>query len=133
MDDRFFYFDYSRLGYIDNEMAEKTLDLFEQMSLSPNNIIYRIIFKACALLADQKAKSIGKKLVDQMSNELSMNTILSNSAIHMLVQFNDIERGEHLFQSIKNKNVVSYACMMQGKHTFYNFHKNKISFRISAK
>ena len=37
-------------------MYEKALDLFETMSLKPNNIIYIIIFNACAKLNNDRAR-----------------------------------------------------------------------------
>ncbi|CAM2707819.1 unnamed protein product [Rotaria socialis] len=49
------------LGYVENNMPENALDLFERMSLSPNDIIYIIIFNACSKLANERAITIGKK------------------------------------------------------------------------
>ena len=100
-------------------MPDKTLDLFENMSLTPDNIIYTIVFKACAQLANERAVHIGKKLLTQLSNEPSMNNHLWSSATHMLIRFGDIERAEHLFQSLKDKDIVTYASMMR----IYNLNK----------
>ena len=95
-------------------MADKVLDLFEQMSVSPNNIIYIVAFKACAQLVTERAMNLGNGLVQKIGDELAIDTILSNSAMHMLMKFGDIAGAEHAFRLIKNKSVVSYGVMMQG-------------------
>ena len=103
-------------------MAEKILDLFEHMSVTPDNVIYMIIFKACTQLANERSVATGKKLLNQISNELPMNIDLSNSALHMLVRFSDIQGAERVFRSIKDKNVVTYGIMMQGNDLSYQLH-----------
>ena len=103
-------------------MPDKILDLFEQMSVNPNNIIHTIVFKACAQLAHERSVSIGKTLLHQISNELSMNNNLWSSATYMLIRFGDIERAEHLFQSLKDKDIVTYASMMK----IYNLTKQPL-------
>ncbi|CAF3241443.1 unnamed protein product, partial [Rotaria socialis] len=57
-------FSYSSMmkGYVENNMPENALDLFERMSLSPNDIIYIIIFNASSKLANERAITIGKKI-----------------------------------------------------------------------
>ncbi|CAM4894552.1 unnamed protein product [Rotaria socialis] len=94
-------FSYSSMmkGYVENNMPENALDLFERMSLSPNDIIYIIIFNASSKLANERAITIGKK------------------TLHMLMRFNDIQRAERLFELIKKKNIFSYDIMMNR----YNF------------
>ena len=107
-------------------MPEKTLDLFEQMSVNPNNIIHTIVFKACALLSNERSMGIGKKLLNQISNELPMDNVLSNSAVHMLMRFRDIQSAERVFEVTKNKTVVTYGAMIQGKDFSYQFHSTKL-------
>ena len=103
-------------------MPEKTLDLFEQMSVNPNDIIHTIVFNACALLANERSMSIGKKLLNQISNELSMNNNLWASGTHMLIKFGDIKRAEDLFQSLQDKDIFTYAFMMK----VYNLNKQPL-------
>ena len=43
-----------------------------------------------------------------------MNNVLSNSAVHMLMRFRDIQGAERVFGMTKNKTVVTYGAMMQG-------------------
>jgi pentatricopeptide repeat protein len=102
------------LGYVENNIPEKALDVFEQMHLKPEDITYAKIFSACAQLADDRAMKIGKKLFDQMQNNFRNNTVILTSAICMLMKFGDITHAEHLFELIKEKDIVTYISMMNG-------------------
>ncbi len=97
-------------------MNDKALDLFEQMSVTANNVIYAIIFKACAQLANERAVILGKKLLDEVLNGSKANNIVLTSAVHMLMRFGDVHGAEHYFESIKEKDVISYGAMMQGNY-----------------
>jgi pentatricopeptide repeat protein len=94
-------------------MSEKALDLFEEMPFNPNDVIYTIIFNACAQLANDRAMGIGKKLPDQMPDSFRNNNIILNSVIHMLMKFGDVKRAEYVFGMAK-KNVVTYGAMIKG-------------------
>jgi pentatricopeptide repeat protein len=95
-------------------MSEKALDLFEEMPFNPNDVIYTIIFNACAQLANDRAMGIGKKLLDQMPDSFRNNNIILNSVIHMLMKFGDVNNAEHIFELIKKKDIVTYISMMNG-------------------
>ncbi|CAF1120001.1 unnamed protein product [Rotaria sordida] len=101
-------------GYVENEMAEKALDLFEQMELHLNNVAYNILFNACAEVANDRAMKIGKKLLDEMPENLRNDNVVLNSVIHMLIRFGDIQNAENVFQSIKKKDIITYGTMMNG-------------------
>ncbi|CAF3917738.1 unnamed protein product [Rotaria sordida] len=101
-------------GYVKNQMSEKALDLIEQIELNLNNVAYTIAFNACTELANDRAMKIGKKLLDQMSENLRNDNVVLNSAIQMLIKFGDIQNAENLFQSIKNKNIITYGALMKG-------------------
>ncbi|CAF3649448.1 unnamed protein product [Rotaria sp. Silwood1] len=101
-------------GYVENKMCDKALDLFEKMSLYPNNVIYIIVFNACAQLLNDRAKKIGRKLLDQMPQHFYDDHVLLTSTIDMLMKFGDIESGEKLFRTIRNKNLVTYTVIMNG-------------------
>ncbi|CAF1155485.1 unnamed protein product [Rotaria sp. Silwood1] len=101
-------------GYVENKMCDKALDLFEKMSLYPNNVIYIIVFNACAQLLNDRAKKIGRKLLDQMPQHFYDDHVLLTSTIDMLMTFGDIESGEKLFRTIRNKNLVTYTVIMNG-------------------
>ena len=93
------------------------MDLYEQLPVSSNNAINIITFKACGQLANERAMHLGKKLLNRVSNKLANDIVIASSAVHMLMRFGDVQDAEHLFHSIKHKNVLSYGVMMQGKHS----------------
>ncbi|CAF3989148.1 unnamed protein product, partial [Rotaria sordida] len=101
-------------GYVENKMYEKTLDLFEQLPFPLHNVGYTIIFNACAQLLNDRAKEIGRKLLNQMPKHFHNDNVLLNSAIDMLMKFGDVESGEKLFRTIKKKNIVTFGAMMNG-------------------
>lgn len=97
-------------------MSEKALDLFEQMSAAPDNVIYIIIFDACVRLKNERAIDMGNKLLAKILNKSMTNETLLASAIHMLMSFDDVKGAEHLFELIEKKNTISYGAMMRGNH-----------------
>ncbi|CAF3648584.1 unnamed protein product [Rotaria sordida] len=100
-------------GYIRNTMSEKALDLFEQIHLNLDSVTYTIVFDACAQLANDRAKRIGKKLLHEMSNDCR-NDIVLTSATHMLMKFGETQNAERVFHSIKKKDIITYGAMMKG-------------------
>ncbi|CAF4256972.1 unnamed protein product, partial [Rotaria sordida] len=101
-------------GYIGNEMSEKALDLFEKINLKLDDVIYTIVFNACARLANDRAMKIGRKLLHEMPVSCRNNNIILNSAIDMLMKFGDVKSAERIFDSIKKKNIISYGALMNG-------------------
>ncbi|CAF4068573.1 unnamed protein product, partial [Rotaria magnacalcarata] len=100
-------------GYVANDMSEKALDLFEQIHINLDHVTYTIVFNACAQLANDRAKKIGKKLLDEMPNDYRDENIVLTSAIHMLMKFGDVESAENIFQSIKKKDIITYNAMIK--------------------
>ncbi|CAF4166317.1 unnamed protein product, partial [Rotaria socialis] len=101
-------------GYVDNEMFEKALDLFEQMNLVTNDAICTIIFNVCAKLANDRAMKIGNKLLDELSDNRKSNTANLTSAMHMLMKFGDIQNAERVFKIIEKKDLITYGALMNG-------------------
>ena len=100
-------------------MYDKALDLYEQMSVKPDNVIYTLTFRACAELESERAISIGKTLLARILQASAPDQTNLSSAIHMLMRFGDIKHAEQLFQSIKDKDITTYASMMK----VYNLNK----------
>ncbi|CAF3777532.1 unnamed protein product [Rotaria sp. Silwood1] len=101
-------------GYVENKMYEKTLDLFEQLPFSLHNVGYIIIFNACAQLLNDRAKQIGKKLLQQIPKYFHNDNVIITSALDMLMKFGDVENAENLFQMMKKKDIIAYGAMMNG-------------------
>ena len=95
-------------------MPEKALDLFEEMHLNLENATYTIAFSACAQLSNDRAKKLGKKLLDQMPDNFRNNNVVLTSAIHMLIRLSDVKGAECVFGTIKKKSTVTYGTMMNG-------------------
>ncbi|CAF4340690.1 unnamed protein product, partial [Rotaria sordida] len=96
------------------EMSEKALDLFEKIDLKLDDVIYTIVFNACAKLSNDRAMKIGKKLLHDMPNDYRNNNIILNSAMDMLIKFGDVQSAERIFDSIKKKNIITYNAMIKG-------------------
>jgi hypothetical protein len=97
-------------------MSDKVLDLLDKMIIQPDVVTLTIILNACAQVNDDRARKIGNKLLNQMPNDFRNDTILLNSAIHMLMRFGNVKSPEQLFESIKKTDVISYGAMMKGNH-----------------
>jgi FAD synthase len=105
------------LGYVENNMSDKALDLFEQIPFTLHDVGYTIVFNACAQLSNDRAKQIGRKLLHQMPKQFETDNYIRSSAITMLMKFGDVEGAEKLFQMNKNLDVVTHGAMMKGKLT----------------
>lgn len=86
------------------------------MSLEPDPVMLIMIFNACAKLANDQAKTIGKTLLQerQSSNTFLQHEKLVNTAIDMLMKFGDVSDAEDLFEQTETKSIVTYGTMMKG-------------------
>ncbi|CAF1428777.1 unnamed protein product, partial [Rotaria magnacalcarata] len=101
-------------GLITNKMAEKVLDLFDEMKIEPDQFTLSVLFNACAVLNNNRAMKIGKELLAKMPENYRNKNITSTSAINMLMKFGDVESAERIFQSIKAKDIITYGAMVKG-------------------
>ncbi|CAF2140427.1 unnamed protein product, partial [Rotaria magnacalcarata] len=101
-------------GLITNNMAEKVLDLFDEMKIEPNKFNLSTLFNACAVLNNNRAMKTGKKLLDEMPENYRNNNITLTSAIDMLMKFGDVETAQRIFRSIKVKDIITYNAMIKG-------------------
>ena len=101
-------------GYVKNNMPEKALDLFEEVSPSSNEYLYAINFSACAALSNTRARTLGKKYLQQMPRSFHADHIVTCSALHMLMTFGDVEGAERLFSQVKNPDISINGVMMNG-------------------
>ncbi|CAF1623316.1 unnamed protein product, partial [Rotaria magnacalcarata] len=94
--------------YVENEMFEKALDLFEQIDIELGDVTYSIAFNCCAKLCNDRAMKIGKELLAKMPENYRNDNIASTSAIDMLMKFGDVENAERIFRSIRTKDIITY-------------------------
>ncbi|CAF2123361.1 unnamed protein product, partial [Rotaria magnacalcarata] len=101
-------------GFIKNKMPTKVLDLYDKMEIEPNAATLSILFSASAQIRNDRAKTIGKRLLGKMINYDQKNIAVFNSAIHMLMRFLDVKGAEDVFDLIKEKDIYSYGAMIKG-------------------
>ncbi|CAF5021025.1 unnamed protein product, partial [Rotaria sp. Silwood1] len=101
-------------GLITNKMPEKVLDLFNEMTTQPGPFAITALFNACAQLSNQRAKTIGKKTLQQLLNNDQSDNILLNSAIFMLMKFGDVKYAEVVFDMMEKKDIYGFGAMIKG-------------------
>ncbi|CAF3688864.1 unnamed protein product, partial [Rotaria socialis] len=97
-----------------NNVAEKILDLFDEMKIEPNQLTLTILFNASAVLNNNRAMKTGKKLLAEMPENYRNHNVISTSAIDMLMKFGDVEGAETIFRSVKAKGADIYGALMNG-------------------
>ena len=110
-------------------MPEKLLDLFDEMTAEPDQVNLPLIFDACAQLADDRAKSIGKKMFNSKLQQIRPNIALLNPAIHIFMSFAEMKIAEDIFEMIENKDVVTYGTMIKGE-SFVQFALKLLFFSL---
>ena len=113
-------------------MPDRLLDLLDEMTIEPDQVNLIFIFDACAQLADDRAKFIGKKLFNLKLQQIRHNIIALNTTIHMFMSFGDVKTAEDIFEMIENKDIVSYGAMMKGE-SFIQFTFKIFSFIFVCK
>jgi pentatricopeptide repeat protein len=93
------------------------LDLFDQMVIKPNEFTLATLLKACAQVSNERGKEIGKRILHQMPNNFLNDQTILTSGMNMLMKYHEIVDAEHLFQMIKQKDIVSYGAMLNGYNT----------------
>ncbi|CAM4827283.1 unnamed protein product [Rotaria magnacalcarata] len=105
-------------GYVTNDLSDKALDLFEKNPLKSNEVLYAIVYNACASLSNEKVIQLGKKIFDEMPKRYLHDNVLVNSIIHMFMSFGEIEIAENLFSDIKDKTSYTYGAMINEEPIF---------------
>ncbi|CAF3542686.1 unnamed protein product [Rotaria socialis] len=90
-------------SFITNKTPEKALDLYDKMELEPDGIALTLLFSACAQLGNNRAKTIGKKLLEKIYHNVNHESATFNSTIHMLMKFGDLSHAEDVFDLIKKR------------------------------
>ena len=101
-------------GYVDNGMAEKALDLFEQLPQPSNHMIYAIVLTACGSSKTDRAVQLGNRIYRDIRTNEKNDNVLLGSILNMLMKFGQVEEAELFFQSTKKKTLGMYGALMQG-------------------
>ena len=113
----------SVIGYVMHNQPEKALDLSETLPCQMDAVLYTIMYKACASLANDRATEMGKKLLVDMPRRYYDNAILLCSAAHMLMKFGDVAGAEELFSHVRQPSLAFFGVMMNGYNI--NHHPKK--------
>jgi hypothetical protein len=95
-------------------MPEKALKLFDEVAGQANEVLYTMVFSACAALNDENAKKRGMTLLQEMPQSFRDDLVVTSSAVHMLMTFREVKDAEHLFRRHRKKSVISYGVLMKG-------------------
>ena len=102
------------VGYIDNHLPDKALNMLKEMTEESDYSALTIFFRACAALNDPRAVELGNKVLKQISTTKAEDLPMITSAINMLMTFGQIQQAEDLFRSLTNKDTKSQATMIKG-------------------
>jgi pentatricopeptide repeat protein len=69
-------------GYNINDLPEKALDLFDEVSSMLNANLYTIMYSTCAILSNERAVTLGKQLLRSMPKIVNDDSVATGSAIH---------------------------------------------------
>ena len=102
-------------GCVENDVPEKALDLFEEMTEAPDQVILTIVFSACAALENKRAVELGNTLLDKLPKNKDRHLILVTAAITMLMKFGQVKQAEDLFHSLSDKDAIIHSTMIKGQ------------------
>ena len=100
-------------GYVKNNMAEKAIDLFNQIE-NPDEILVNALFNSCAQLETKEALAVAKKVAKEMPKSVYSNPYILTSLLDALMKCGDIADAQSLFAASTNKVLPMYGAMMKG-------------------
>jgi pentatricopeptide repeat protein len=101
-------------GYVINDRSEKALDLFEDLPMEPNRMIYAIVYSACASSCNDRAAQLAMKCLGQMPKSFLNEIVLLGSILQMMMKFGEVEEATRLFSRINKCNMNIYGIMLNG-------------------
>ncbi|KAJ7518207.1 hypothetical protein O6H91_21G059000 [Diphasiastrum complanatum] len=102
-------------GYAQQGLGKEALALYDQMKqqgLQPDNFTYVVLLKACASIP---ALEEGKQLhLDIIDSGFELDEIVGNTLVDMYAKSGCIEDARQVFNSMHQRNVVSWTAMIVG-------------------
>ncbi|XP_057549353.1 pentatricopeptide repeat-containing protein At4g02750-like [Amaranthus tricolor] len=102
-------------GYQQNGLAAETLNLFKEMlaaNVEPNCYSFTTVLSASAELA---LLSVSKQLYLQLLKRgYEQNSHIGNSVLSTFMKCGSLEDAKCVFESLHNRNIVSWNCMITG-------------------
>jgi pentatricopeptide repeat protein len=99
---------------VNNNLFEEALNLFEEIPFQLDEVQYVIVYNACASLCNERAMTLGEKILGQMPKEFLNDIVVISSIIHMLMRFNQVENAEYYIKQIKKFDVYTYGILING-------------------
>ncbi|KAJ7568880.1 hypothetical protein O6H91_01G051500 [Diphasiastrum complanatum] len=102
-------------GYVEQGLGKDALALYERMKqegLQPDDFTHVVLLKACASIA---ALEVGKQLhLDILKKGIESDAIVANTLVDMYAKCGQIEDARQVFNSMHERNVVSWTAMIAG-------------------
>ncbi|CAL4962380.1 unnamed protein product [Urochloa decumbens] len=102
-------------GFVQNQKYKEALTMFEEMlstDFNPDAVTLVTVLSACTQLGDlQQGRNLHSYI---RSREIYCDTILLNSLINMYAKCGDMAAAEMVFQTMKQRDVVSWTTMVCG-------------------
>ncbi|CAF1455475.1 unnamed protein product [Rotaria sordida] len=99
-------------GYMDNNMINKSIDLFHEIK-DPDEVIIILLFNDCAQLATKETLNLIKKVFKEIPKDYHSNTRLLTSILDALIKCGDFSSVKIIFSNME-KSVITYSIMMNG-------------------
>jgi len=94
-------------------MPNKAMDLFNEIK-DPNDVIFILLFNACAQLGTEAALNLTKKISKNIEKSMHSNVRLLTSLLDALMKCGDVAYAQSLFNSSRIKSMEMYGAMMKG-------------------
>ena len=115
------------LGYIQNNMANKAIEIFYLIN-KPDDIMFILMFKVCAQLEKKEALNLIQSIQLKMPASFYSNPRLLTSLIHALMNCEDVQSAEAVFNKAPVKDIPLYGAMLKGRND--SFHSQMFLLRI---
>ncbi|KAF2616389.1 hypothetical protein F2Q68_00041175 [Brassica cretica] len=103
---------YMQSGDLDTEAIKLFCEMLAQGRVQPNHFTFSSAFKACGNLSDPR---VGKQVLGHaFKRGLASNNSVANSVISMFVKSDMMEDARRAFESVSEKNLVSYNTFLDG-------------------
>ena len=109
------------VGYIDNKLPQKAIDLFKQVN-KPDEILLLLLFNACAQLPSEQSLNLVKNTWKQYNTYLIRSENTLTSLIDALMKCDDVKSAEAVFDGSRHKSISMHGAMMQGMHLHQFMH-----------
>jgi pentatricopeptide repeat protein len=93
-------------------MPNKAIDLFNEIK-NPDDIIFVLLFNACAQLGTEEALNLTKKISKNIEKSMYSNVRLSTSLLDAFIKCGDSSSAEILFSKME-KHTINYGNLMSG-------------------